>query len=402
MSVLPAGQSLLRYIPDLDDLLHDPASYLSAGPLVFGPRQMYRLAGLFLLAGAIFVGSVFYTGTGSESTGERLALGIGLMLGGSLWLGWSLMLRGHRLSLHKDGVEVKYLDTTVWCPWSLFNADGEARVPLGDSPLVGLMLPVNPEAMPYIELRRHDAPIAQGAQVKARQLVFTSPGEVVLPGRYEVRADELGFLILQLGRRLGRQLPAGTPPPEARRLDDLEMEAPSLGAGGWVSAPVSRLRFPPLCCRCGQAADDTMPFVVEGRLDWLLGLFAHRVRPLAVEVPVCPFCQQVIEAWRTRGGALGMLLGAAAAATAAVLLGMRLPDADLGFLVVLGLGAAALGGLLGFAIGNALCNPAPVRLRRFSPERGTVSVWFRDHDYAEKVLDVMRAQDRAERTARKL
>ena len=36
-----------RVLPDLDDLLADPHAYLSEAPLAFGPRRMYRLAGLF-------------------------------------------------------------------------------------------------------------------------------------------------------------------------------------------------------------------------------------------------------------------------------------------------------------------------------------------------------------------
>ncbi len=78
-------------------------------------------------------------------------------------------MRGHSLVLHPDGVEVKYRDTTVWCPWALFNVDGHAFVPDGDSPRVGLTLPVAREAIPFVELRREDTPIAHGAEIKARQ-----------------------------------------------------------------------------------------------------------------------------------------------------------------------------------------------------------------------------------------
>jgi hypothetical protein len=402
MSVLPAGHSLLRYIPDLDDLLREPAAYLSAGPLAFGPRQMYRLAAVFLFAGACFVGSVFYTGSGTESTGERLSLGVGLMLGGSIWLGWSLMMRGHRLVLHKDGVEIIHLDNIVWCPWSFFNAEGVPHAPDVDSPLVGLTLPINPEALPYIELRRHGAAVAHGAQVKARQILFVSPHEVVLPARYEVKAEELGFLVQQLGRRLGRQLPAGAPPPEARRLDDLELAAPQLDSSGWITTPVSRLRFPPECCRCGAATTETMPFIVEGRLDWLIGLFAHRVRPFMAEAPVCPACQEAILSARQRGGSGGATLGAVVLSLVGVLLAMRLPDADPAFLVTVVFCGATIGGMLGYMIGGALFNAAPIRLRRFSPSHGTVSVSFRNPDYAQKVIATMEAQAKAERVARKL
>src|SRR5262249_44795739 len=55
MSVLPSGQPLHRALPDLEDLMADPESYLRAAPLAFGPRRMYGLAGLFALPGAAFL-----------------------------------------------------------------------------------------------------------------------------------------------------------------------------------------------------------------------------------------------------------------------------------------------------------------------------------------------------------
>src|SRR5579884_809200 len=111
MSVLPAGQSLSRFLPDLEDLLHDPRAYLAQGPVTIGPRQMYGLAFLFGIAGGVFLLSCVIAGRGD---GERLALGIGLLAGASVWLSWSLWMRGHSLVLHPDGVEVKYRETTVW------------------------------------------------------------------------------------------------------------------------------------------------------------------------------------------------------------------------------------------------------------------------------------------------
>ena len=55
MSFLPAGSSLRSFLPDLDDLLEDPAAYLGVGPVVVGPRRMYRLAALFAIPGIAFI-----------------------------------------------------------------------------------------------------------------------------------------------------------------------------------------------------------------------------------------------------------------------------------------------------------------------------------------------------------
>src|SRR5712692_8054799 len=112
MSILPAGSSLRGYLPDLDDLLEDPAAYLGIGPVVIGPRRMYRLAALFAIPGIGFILSYVF-GTRDP---ERIALGIGMLLGSSIWFGWSLWARGDSLILHRDGVEVKYHEVSAWCP----------------------------------------------------------------------------------------------------------------------------------------------------------------------------------------------------------------------------------------------------------------------------------------------
>jgi hypothetical protein len=396
MSVLPAGHSLARFVPDLDELLYDPAEYLKAAPLTFGPRRMWGLAALFLLAGLAFLLSVWYTGD-NRSMGERLALGVGLSLGGMVWLGWSLMMHGHQLVLHPEGVEVKYRDTAVWCPWALFNTDGDPYVPQSDSPMLGMALPINPEAVPFIELRRNEAPMAHGVQVKASQLVFASREAVVLPARYEVEARELGDLLLRLGRRLGRKLPSGTPTPEAMGVDQMELETPTLTPSGWFTAPLTRLRFPPHCCHCGQPTTETMDFHGDPGGFWFFtNLFASSVRPLTLPVPMCVPCQEWVDMRRQRiasgGTAVAALIGLAIA------LALSLQDdvngATLRF--AYGLFGVCAGGIVGFLIGAAIARRSdPVRLRRFSPSRGTVSIHFANAAYAEQVLDLMRKEERA-------
>ena len=398
MSVLPVGHSLGRFIPDLDDLLYDPAAYLKTGPITFGPRRMWGLALLFLLAGGAFLVSVCYTGE-NRSMGERLALGVGLTMGGMIWLGWSLMMHGHQLVLHPEGVEVKYRDTAVWCPWALFNSEGDPYIPQSDSPMLGMALPINPEAVPYIELRRNDAPMAHGAQVKASQLVFASRDAVVLPARYEVRGEELGLLLLVLGRRLGRQLPGGTPTPEAMGIEHLELESPTLTSSGWFTAPLTRLRFPPRCCRCGQPTTDAMDFHGDPGGFWFFtNMFAASVKPLTLPVPMCVPCQEQTDLRRQRTAsaatAIGSLLGLALALVLTFSEGG--PGRDL--LFPAGLLGVSAGGVVGYLIGAALARRGdPVRLRRFSPSRGTVSIHFANTEYAEQVLDLMRKEERARR-----
>ncbi len=245
MSVLPAGRSLRQFLPDFDGLVRDPARYLGDGPVVIGPRRAYGFAALFGVLGAACLVSCAVSGVWRD---ERLLIGVGLLIGSSVWLGWSLRLRGHALVLQPDGVEVRYLDTVVWCPWALFNAPGPPVVPEGDNPRVAVILPVAPEAVPFVELRRNEAPVAHGAQVKAPQFRFTAPDQVILTARYEVAAGDVGTLLLQLGGRLGRQLPRGAPPPEAYPAGEPAAAGVAGPDGaGWYTASLGQLRFPPRC-----------------------------------------------------------------------------------------------------------------------------------------------------------
>jgi hypothetical protein len=387
MSVLPAGQPLARFLPDLEDLLNDPASYLGAAPVVIGPRRMYGLAALFAVPGAAFLASCAWGGKGVE---ERLALGIGLLIGAMVWFGWSLMLRGHELVLHRDGVAVKYRGTTVWCPWALFNADGSPFVPDADSPRAGLTLPVAPEALPFVELRRDDTPVAHGAEVKARQLLFIASNEVVLPARYEVAADDLGELLLQLGRRLGRSLPTGTPPPEAYRVQYLDEPVPAPDPAGWITAYLTRLRFPPRCCDCCEPTTATLRFHVEPRGEWFLGQLTNTSRSLELLIPVCPACQARIRERQHEAGHRGLSTGAALLLGASLLVAWGEGVHDLNVLFLLALLGLAVGGIAGFLIGTTLGRRLPVQLRGYSPSTGKVSLRFRNPDYVSLVHRAMR------------
>lgn len=387
MSVLPAGQPLDRFFPDLDDFLHDQAGYLGESPVVIGPRKMYGLTTLFGLPGALCL--LWYLARGVED-GEALVFGIGLLLGASIWLGWSLLLRGHSLVLHPDGVEFIYRDTSVWCPWSLFNADGEPFVPDTDSPRAGLTLPINSAAVPFLELRRHGAPVAFGAQVKARPFQLNAVDEVVLPARYEVAAADLGRLLLQLGRRLGRQLPRGTPMSAVdARPETIEILSSQPDAAGWLTTSLTCLYFPEICCACGEPTTATLAVPVSPRGDWLFSFAAPRIQPLSLQVPVCVACQQAFRQQQHLGGLRGLFLGAMGAMLAAIPLARSNQLNDRRPLILVSLAAISAGGLAGFLTGSALAHRLPVQVRDYSPSRGTLAIRFRQRGYVEKVCETM-------------
>jgi hypothetical protein len=387
MSVLPAGQPLLQFLPDLDDFLYDPRAYLQHAVVVIGPRRMYGLAALFAIPGIAFLlsGAVY-----PQDAGERLALGIGFLVGASVWLFWSLLLRGHSLVLHPEGVEINYFDTTVWCPWALFNADGQPFVPEIDSPRLGLTLPIAREAIPFVELRRQDSAVAFGAHVQGPQFRFNGVDEVVLPARYEVVAKELGQLLLALGQRLGRELPRGAPPREAydeMGLESLHVEA---DAGGWITVPMSRLEFPRICPDCGQETDHQVHLPVSIRGSWLSDLFVPRIRPLQVAVPLCETCQRQLLEQHQRGMMAGTIIGNFVGLGAACLLWQWQPQ----LLIVAIVGGLAIGGLIGYILGGLFSFRPPVRLKRFSPTSGMVSLRCRNSAYTALVIDKIHAHAR--------
>ncbi len=392
MSMLPAGRPLAGFLPDFDELLEHPDRYLAERPVRVGPRRMYGLAALFGLAGIAFLLSCVFFG----ATGERLAMGVGFLVGASVWLGWSLLMRGHELVLRPDGVEVNYLDTTVWCPWALFNADGKPFAADSDSPRAGLVLPVNPDAVPFVELRRNEAPVAHGAAIKARQWQFTAADEAVLPARYEVRADQLGTLLLELGRRLGTELPRGLPSPEAFRTEDLEEVPAAPGPEGWITVYLTRLRFPARCCDCGEPTSYHLTVHVEPGLDGFVGQVTGTSRSLELPVPVCDACQEDLRARQQRGSSTGTSLGALGGLLGVGYFVLR-GGLDFNTLAALALGGLGAGGLVGFLVGTYAGRRLPVQVRGYDPARGTLSLRFRNPDYAAQVLDAMRAQARQSR-----
>ncbi|MFO0845344.1 MAG: hypothetical protein U0797_23665 [Gemmataceae bacterium] len=165
MSLLPGGQPLDRVLPDLDELLDDPHAYLSEAPLAIGPRRMYGLAWLFALPGVALLLSCVVQG---KPDGERLAMGVGLLLGAGVWAGWSMLMRGHEMVLHHDGVEFNHFDTTVWAPWALFRVEGRPFVPDSDSPRAGLTLPIDPKVVPHVHQHRLGVSLAWGRRVDGR------------------------------------------------------------------------------------------------------------------------------------------------------------------------------------------------------------------------------------------
>ena len=177
--------------------------------------------------------------------------------------------------------------------------------------------------------------------------------------------------------------------PEAYRAPDVLPGEPD--AAGWLTAYLTRLRFPAVCCDCGAATTATLAVPVAACGDWLLGLAAQPVRTLDLRVPVCEECQQALRQRQQVGGVRGLLLGATGAMLATIPLARsnRLDDAR--SLILVALAAVSAGGLVGFLLGVTLARRLPVQVRGYSPVRGTLAIRFRQPGYAELVREAMRS-----------
>jgi hypothetical protein len=384
MSVLPDGRPLHQVLPDLNELMADPHAYLSEAPLAIGPRRFYRLAGLFALPGVALLLSCMLAG---KADSERIALGVGLLTGAGLWLGWSLWLRGHELVLHPDGVEVNYRDSSVRAPWALFHGSGRPFLAQSDSPQAGLLVPINPAAVPFVELRRHGMIARTGLDVTAPQWRLTGLGEVCLPGRYEVDSRDLGELLVWLGGQLGRNLPAGARPDGENTVRLVE---PTADPAGWFTVPLTRFRLPTCCCGCGGPRDTVLHAQLGARLDRFLGFLLGTWRSLEVGVPLCEACREAALRRQRIGAGLGLIAGTILGTALGGLVGTWRGE---GRQLALYLGALlglSLGALAGSALGIVLSRRLPVRFRRYNPVRGTVSVRFDNPVIAARVISALR------------
>jgi hypothetical protein len=385
MSLLPAGAKLEHVVPELDRLLEDPESYLREAPLRVGPRRMYGVATLFAVP-AIGLLIAFALNPHADNR-EYLAIGIALLLGAFVWLVWGLRLAGHSLVLHREGLEVRYRDTTVWCPWALFNTGGEPFVPESDSPLVGLTLPIDPEVLPWVELRRNDTPIAWGARAQGPQLRLLSGREVVLPARYEVQARELGKLLMHLGQHLGAQRPVGHPP-DPTAVEAFQPAELAADPDGWLTVALPRLRFPPCCCCCLDPTDTREAFPLRAIGETVLGVIATP-RAHVIQVPVCPTCLAVARQREQQALQLGFAIGALLFGVALGVAGLAYSLAP-GEILVLVLGGVAVGGVLGLLLGGTFGRSRPIEFRRYAPAMGTLQIRFRNPEYMSLVIEAMR------------
>jgi hypothetical protein len=376
-----------KLVTNLSELRAHPAAALAEADITIGPVRRWGSGialGLLLavvLLGAMLVlflaanGRAPWAGPGRLAVVLPLAFLLGVPFFSVLFVLYRL--KGARMVLRTNGVELQDRGTTIVCPWALFSAQGVPFQPAKDR----VLLPINPAAVQFVEAHRDDRLLAQGGRIRTRALRFKTANLAEMRSLYEVEIPELANLLLHLGRLLAAPLPTVTPDHLAPAAEPLET-APTLvrQADGWLKASLVHLTFPPYCCDCGAATSERKEYQgYRGSLE--AGDCAK------VEVPVCTSCQEnAAQTWRKAliaGLVIGLLSGFVLGALICVLTGDRR-------MLLMAIPLSVLGILFGAAIGNSAGKAlaSPVRLRGYAPEEGTMLLMFRNPDYADALVEI--------------
>jgi hypothetical protein len=367
-------QSLGRAIPSIDRLAADPRGTLTREEVRIAPATKYPL---FIGTGmlAILAPVLLRHHCGLVLT-ESAQLTLICAIATISFVVLIVIPFGMEVVLTADGVRLRRGVSEVFCPWALFHAPGNIFVRQQE-----LVLPIAPEAIPYIEQRDNERIICQGTQIQSPLFQIRGTKSAVLFYRFNAPPEELGKLLLHLGRVLGDRLPAGAVPPEAYPIPETGDQSPVTAAkDGWVTMSLTRLTFPPVCCNCGERASFRLPLDARGHIAWALLSLGHFCERMTLEVPICRSCHKTVQRARRRGrwAAWGFGLFLAVMGLIPWLIG---PNDKVGFLIFFS--ACATGLMAGILIRGPLTDALvlPARAGRYSPRANTVRLRFRRPEY---------------------
>jgi hypothetical protein len=390
-------KSLLHVVPDLEHLLLDPRKVLARGEITIGPARR-AASSLFL---GMVVGMALWTVLGvafaflagpppqnlaqGKERGGALACMLVVVVLLAVFSAFRL-LRGGHMVLSEQGLDMRYRGVAVFCPWAVFNTAGQPYSP-GHGRVV---VPVAALALGMVIARRHGSLLAEGTMVDVPQLRFRSAHEAILGALYEVNGAELGKVVLHLGRILGQTDPGRKTAGAYSDLEIHEAEPVAVENGGWITVRITKVQFPAACCDCGAATAARQkvrcfePFLGLGR-------FLNPIGRESVHlwIPVCHACQTINQR-RHRQAVWYAQLVVLAAIVAGFLLVLVFPRQAFFGIVFFAtvLLAPGLGLTIGHRIGQA--RGVPVQLRSYSPEKGTIALRFRNPQYGERVVELMR------------
>jgi hypothetical protein len=393
---------LRKVVPELARLYADPAGVLNHGPIVIGPANRRRTS-IFTSLVVLFctwglAGLVVYDG-GEYPLFILIALSLVVVLIGT-FLSIFLLVRKldcGEMVLHGNGVEMRHYRTIIFCPWALFNVKGQPRLDKASE----VTLPVSRWMIPFVKHQTidkggevRDVPITS----KTRPLVFLEGGVVRLRALYEANLQELGDLLLFLGRTRGI-----VPPDEPMsELDHATMskvvlvEPTTRTASGWITTNVAYLVRPAICCRCCQSVPcdnrDERYFPIFSP-----GLFAVPGLELPHYFPICKACRasvsKEIRVFVMRCAVFGFVVGIILSIVFFYLNPMG-RDFILSDAVPLEILTTGSGFLLGLLLGTA--RTAPIQYKRPNHEKGRLTIRFRNTDYEKLILDRIRSLEEIE------
>jgi hypothetical protein len=302
---------------DVAELFERPGERLARGPVELGPVRTAPCAAAILLLLAYFV-LAFVADPKLDLRNPSVqfvaiaVLVAVLVTAAAVWL-WRVS--GSRLVLDTKGARFRTRRTEIFCPWSLFNAAGGPFV----DPNVPhrIQIPINPGGIPDITLTRPNRDPKTATDVKTDEFRFDKRDSLKVSLVYAIDATTLARLLLHLGRHFAEN-PTTPAVPAARRMPVPDERAGAAGArpiwtGGeesfsidhkeWITMDAVRAQFPPMCCLCGGATDETYRLAPKVRY---LGFFEGN--DAGISVPCCPPCQRTLSRlqWRGRWLVLGI------------------------------------------------------------------------------------------------
>jgi hypothetical protein len=368
---------LSRVVPELAKLRAEPRSVLDDEPVVIGPRRPYAVASVLGLAAAIGVLVVFIIAVLERPRRQPIestyvfAAGAAIIAAGAattaLLLRW---LRGGSAILRPEGAEFVYRSRSIFCPWTLFQASGAPYQP--DHKRV--ILPANDSVVIGERISADEYRARRASEVKSAAISACADGQMALHDLFEVRLLDMAQLLLELGSRLGDgvvardsfEAGAGTPLATAE-------------ADGWMRIRLTRLPFPPVCCRCGSVTGESIPLPLDAR---------NQAR---IEVPLCPVCQAERTAGRRRAILWGFGLGLTPALIWVLVTGPLLGVGE----ICMGIGVfLPVGAVMGLIVGFVLRDRSePVRFREYSAAAGTVAMRLKSAPGAKQFRQALGLQD---------
>ncbi len=378
----PRKQFRRRKLAELREVMTDPAQALAERTVPIGPVRHYVLGafalGLLCLPGfAIAFGEPegAANGQGKKTEGERLGGLICLLAGFGIASLAIYLSRGGSMVLHAGGVELRGGANVVFCPWALFNTTGQSF----DAGSGDWLLPVAPRALPFVMWHRRGVFTANGVRVQTKQISFPSFDQAVLANFYEADLGAISHVLYEIGRKLGPKLPdAEAVSREGGQLESDHVHNSLLthGTDGWVTIPLTKIHLPASCSTC--LAPTTTSFDLNlykpghNKKNWVI-----------VRVPFCQFCRKLAKQWQYRFAFRGVCIGLLIVGAIGLTIDFGKPDDVAGWLC-LGIPFVLASGLFGLRIGEK--RTAPARFRRFSPKKGTISLWFRNSEYTDLVV----------------